>query len=177
LKPEVQPAGPDEPRFFGAILDEISFPHALSDRVCKRQAAAVRMLRETNVRLLIIDEVHNLLSGSRLQQRRLLNLLRWLGNELQIPLVAVGTADALHAIPEPTVSLCADPVSRPTPSYTFDRSGSLAGLRFVLATTQFFSSAAGFAARGYGSLHSGGRRASRPLSAPAAGRACSRRAS
>ena len=45
-----------------------------------------------------IDEVHNLLSGSRLQQRRLLNLLRWLGNELQIPLVAVGTAEALHAI-------------------------------------------------------------------------------
>jgi hypothetical protein len=33
-----------------------------------------------------------------LQQRRLLNLLRWLGNELQIPLVAVGTAEALHAI-------------------------------------------------------------------------------
>jgi hypothetical protein len=42
------------------------------------------------VHLLVIDEVHNLLSGSRLQQRRLLNLLRWLGNELQIPLVAVG---------------------------------------------------------------------------------------
>ena len=92
------PAGPDEPRFFGAILDEIGFPHMLSDRVSKRQDSAVRMLRETSVRVLIIDEVHNLLSGSRLQQRRLLNLLRWLGNELQIPLVAVGTAEALHAV-------------------------------------------------------------------------------
>lgn len=92
------PAGPDEPRFFGVILDELGFPHLLSDRVSKRQDAAVRMLRETSVRILVIDEVHNLLSGSRLQQRRLLNLLRWLGNELQIPLVAVGTADALHAI-------------------------------------------------------------------------------
>ena len=56
------------------------------------------MMRGTGVRLLVIDEVQNLLSGSRLQQRRLLNLLRWLGNELQIPLVAVGTAEALHAI-------------------------------------------------------------------------------
>jgi hypothetical protein len=92
------PAGPDEPRFFGAILDELGFPHLLSDRVAKRQDAAVRMLRETTVRVLIVDEVHNLLSGSRLQQRRLLNLLRWLGNELQIPLVAVGTAEALHAV-------------------------------------------------------------------------------
>jgi Bacterial TniB protein len=70
----------------------------LSDRVAKRQEAAVWMMRETGVRLLIIDDVHNLLSGSRLHQRRLLNLLRWLGNELQIPLVAVGTAEALHAV-------------------------------------------------------------------------------
>lgn len=92
------PTGPDEPRFFGAILDQLGFPHMLSDRVAKRQEAAVRLMRETGLRLLIIDDVHNLLSGSRLHQRRLLNLLRWLGNELQIPLVAVGTAEALHAI-------------------------------------------------------------------------------
>lgn len=92
------PAGPDESRFYGAILDELGFPHMPSDRVAKRQGVAVRMMQETSVRVLIIDEVHNLLSGSRLQQRRLLNLLRWLGNELQIPLVAVGTGEALHAV-------------------------------------------------------------------------------
>jgi Bacterial TniB protein len=92
------PPGPDEARFFGAILDELGFPHLLSDRVARRQEAALRIMRQTSVRLLIIDEVHNVLSGSRVQQRRLLNLLRWLGNELQIPLVAVGTAEALHAI-------------------------------------------------------------------------------
>jgi hypothetical protein len=92
------PAGPDEPRFFGAILEEIGFPHMLSDRVSKRQDAALRMMREMQVRVLMIDEVHNMLSGSRLQQRRLLNLLRWLGNELQISLIAVGTAEALHAV-------------------------------------------------------------------------------
>jgi hypothetical protein len=92
------PAGPDEPRFFAAILNELGFPHRYVDRLSKRQDAAVRMLRETGVRVLVIDEVHNLLSGSRVQQRRLLNLLRWLGNELQIPLVAVGTAEALHAV-------------------------------------------------------------------------------
>jgi len=92
------PPGPDEPRFFGAILQELGFPHLLSERLAARQEAALRTLRQTNVRVLIIDEVHNVLSGSRLQQRRLLNLLRWLGNELQIPLVAVGTAEALHAM-------------------------------------------------------------------------------
>jgi hypothetical protein len=92
------PPGPDELRFFGAILKEIGFPQGRSERLAKCQDTALRMMGETDVRLLIIDDVHNILSGSRVQQRRLLNLLRWLGNELQIPLVAVGTADALHAI-------------------------------------------------------------------------------
>lgn len=92
------PAGPDEARFFGAILSELGSPLMPSAQVCRRQEAAVRLLRETSVRLVVIDEVHNLLSGSPLQQRRMLNLLRWLGNELQIPLVAVGTAEALRAI-------------------------------------------------------------------------------
>lgn len=92
------PAGPDESRFFGAILKELGYPALLPDRVGKRQDFAVRLLRETDVQILVIDEVHNLLSGTRLHQRRLLNLLRWLGNELQIPLVAAGTADALHAV-------------------------------------------------------------------------------
>jgi type II secretory pathway predicted ATPase ExeA len=63
-----------------------------------KQDLAMRLLRATDVRMLIIDEAHNLLSGAAIQQRRFLNLLRWLGNELQIPLVAVGTAEALRAI-------------------------------------------------------------------------------
>jgi hypothetical protein len=88
------PAGPGEPRFFGAILEELGFPHMLTERLAARQEAAIRTLRLTSVRVLVIDEVHNVLSGSRLQQRRLLNLLRWVGNEPQIPLVAVGTAEA-----------------------------------------------------------------------------------
>jgi hypothetical protein len=92
------PPGPDERRFFGAILDAIGLPSAPTDRIAIRQDTAMRLLRATAVRLLVIDEAQNVLSGSRLQQRRLLNLLRWLGNELQIPLVAVGTAEALHAV-------------------------------------------------------------------------------
>jgi hypothetical protein len=92
------PPGPDERRFFGAILDALAFPFAPSDRVARRQDAALRLMRSTGVSLLIIDEVHNLLSGTQVHQRRMLNLLRWLGNELQIPLVGAGTAEALRAI-------------------------------------------------------------------------------
>lgn len=92
------PAGPDERRFFGAILDALGLPGLPSDGVAARQDAALRLMRMTGVRLLIIDELHNVLSGTPAQQRRLLNLLRWLGNELQIPLAGVGTAEALRAI-------------------------------------------------------------------------------
>ncbi|MFC4523615.1 TniB family NTP-binding protein [Cupriavidus pinatubonensis] len=92
------PAGPDERRFFGAILAELGMDHWPKERVAAQQNLAVRLMRTADVRVLVIDELHNVLSGPVLQQRRLLNLLRWLGNELQIPLVGVGTAEALRAI-------------------------------------------------------------------------------
>lgn len=92
------PCGPDERRFFGAILDAMGLGPWRGDNIAARQDLAVRMLRQTGVGLLVIDELHNVLSGAPSQQRRLLNLLRWLGNELQIPLVGVGTAEALRAI-------------------------------------------------------------------------------
>ena len=92
------PSGPDEGRFFGAILEALGMPYSARDRVAAKQDAAVRIMRATGARLMVIDELHNLLSGPTLQQRRLLNVLRWLGNELQIPLVGVGTAEALRAI-------------------------------------------------------------------------------
>lgn len=92
------PPGPDEGRFFGAILDALGMPFSPRDRIATKQDTAVRVMRATGVRMLVIDELHNVLSGSAMQQRRLLNLLRWLGNELRIPLVGVGTAEALRAI-------------------------------------------------------------------------------
>jgi len=97
LKVQMPPA-PDERRFFSGVLEALGAPDRSNDRLAAKQDMAMRMLRATNARLLVIDEVHNILSGSRDQQRRFLNLLRWLGNELQIPLVAVGTSEALRAI-------------------------------------------------------------------------------
>lgn len=93
------PASPDEHSFFSAILNALGAGDRINDRRLQvKQDLIVRLMRATAVRLLAIDEVHNLLCGSAQQQRRFLNLLRWLGNELQIPLVAVGTAEGLRAI-------------------------------------------------------------------------------
>ncbi|HFV3782271.1 TPA: TniB family NTP-binding protein, partial [Escherichia coli] len=44
------------------------------------------------------DELHNVLAGNSVNRREFPNLLRFLGNELRIPLVGVGTRDAYLAI-------------------------------------------------------------------------------
>ena len=48
--------------------------------------------------MLMIDEVQHLLSGSYRQQRQALNFVKSLGNLLRIPIVALGTPDALQVI-------------------------------------------------------------------------------
>ena len=58
----------------------------------------LRLLRGGEVRMLVIDELHNVLAGSGDRRREFLNLLRFLGNELRIPLVGVGTREAYLAI-------------------------------------------------------------------------------
>jgi hypothetical protein len=44
-----------------------------------------------DVRMLIIDEIHTMLAGSFWEQRRFLNSLQLLANDLRLPLVCVGT--------------------------------------------------------------------------------------
>jgi hypothetical protein len=44
--------------------------------------------------MLVIDEVHSLLAGTYREQRTLLNALRFMANDLRIPLVCLGTPEA-----------------------------------------------------------------------------------
>lgn len=62
----------------------------------------------------VIDEVHNRLAGTPREQRRALNLLKFLTNPLRIPIVCLGTDDALRAmLSEPQVASRFEPVKRP----------------------------------------------------------------
>jgi Bacterial TniB protein len=59
----------------------------------------VRVLaRQLGVRMLIIDEIHSMLSGTFREQRIFLNALRFLANDLRLPLVCVGTPEAKQAL-------------------------------------------------------------------------------
>ncbi len=92
------PNVPDESRFYNAILSQIYAPFRASARVDQRQLQVIRMLDAINVKLLVIDEIHNILAGTTMKQQQFRNAIRYLGNELQIPIVGVGTRDAYFAI-------------------------------------------------------------------------------
>ena len=92
------PPVPDERRFYQAILTLAYAPFRPSHNVAQLQSEALRLLATLKVRLLIIDEIHHLLGGPLLRQRSFLNVIKYLGNELQIPIVAAGTDDAFNAI-------------------------------------------------------------------------------
>ena len=92
------PPGPDEGRFYNAILEALSTPYNPRERVAQKQIQVLRMLKRIGIRMLIIDEVHNVLTGAVTKQRQFLNVLKYLGNDLQITLVGLGTKEALRAL-------------------------------------------------------------------------------
>jgi hypothetical protein len=56
------------------------------------------LARQLEIRMLIIDEIHSILAGTYREQRIILNAIRFLANDLRIPLVCVGTHEAKQAL-------------------------------------------------------------------------------
>lgn len=92
------PPAPTVGRLYAAILAGLGVPGALHPRSPDREGAALYLLRRVECRMLVLDELHNLLAASSPRQRELFNLLRYLGNELRIPLACLGTREAYLAI-------------------------------------------------------------------------------
>lgn len=92
------PSEPSVIRFYVALVTAMGAPLRLRPRMPEIEQLALGLLRKVGVRLLVIDELHNVLAGNSVNRREFLNLLRFLGNELRIPLVGVGTRDAYLAI-------------------------------------------------------------------------------
>lgn len=74
----------------------VRLPSNAKERDLRR--AAVEMLRKVGCRVLIIDEMHNLLEGSSLAQRKGLNSIKYMMNELGRPVIAAGTDEVFNAV-------------------------------------------------------------------------------
>lgn len=56
------------------------------------------LAQQLEVRMILIDEIHSILSGTGREQRVILNSIRFLANELQVPIVCAGTPHAKQAL-------------------------------------------------------------------------------
>jgi hypothetical protein len=92
------PSDPSINRFYAMLLAALGAPLRPRMRTQELEHQALALLRAVGTRLLIIDELHNILAGPMRLQLEFLNLIRFLGNELKIPIIGVGTKEAYLAI-------------------------------------------------------------------------------
>ncbi len=59
---------------------------------------ALTLLRKVAPRVIVVEEVHNLLAGTAHEQWASLNLLKFRWNQLKCPFVELDTRDALAAM-------------------------------------------------------------------------------
>jgi len=92
------PPVPDENRFYNIILDRLFAPYKPHDHVSKKQIQVISLLKRVGLKMLIIDEIQHILAGHLDKQRQFLNVIKYIGNELKVPIVGVGTKEAIRAI-------------------------------------------------------------------------------
>ena len=82
--------------FYDAILRSLKAPYRSTARAQAKWDQLLQLLAAVGTRVLILDEVNNLLIGKVDQRSMVLNSLKSLSNELKIPVVAMGTQDAVR---------------------------------------------------------------------------------
>ncbi len=92
------PPSADEKGLYISILERFFAPYRASDAVSKLRYQVVHMFRACHVQMLIVDEFHSLLTGSAIKQREVMNAVKLLCNELAIPIVGVGTREAVRVL-------------------------------------------------------------------------------
>jgi replication-associated recombination protein RarA len=92
------PPEPEEKSFYEELLHALDSPVHHGHTASQMRRTARDLLTFVDARMLVIDELHSLLAGTHRQQQILLNTIRFLANDLKLPLVCAGTADAKRAL-------------------------------------------------------------------------------
>lgn len=92
------PLGPSDIAFYGEILKKLyeNIPARQSademrDRVCE-------ILQKIETKVLVVDELHNILAGASKKQQLMLNAIKYLSNTLKISIIGGGTDDLVRAM-------------------------------------------------------------------------------
>jgi replication-associated recombination protein RarA len=92
------PPEPLEKDFYDELLIAMGSVVSASSSMVSVRSRARTFARQFGLRLLIIDEIHAMLAGTFRQQRIFLNSIRFLANDLHLPLLCVGTQEAHQAL-------------------------------------------------------------------------------
>lgn len=92
------PPSADEKGLYVSILERFWAPYQATAPAAKLRYQAIHQLRRCKVRILIIDEFHSLLTGPATKQREVMNAIKLMCNEVGIPVVGVGTRDAVRVL-------------------------------------------------------------------------------
>lgn len=91
------PGGPDTAMLYNNILDKILIPYKKSHTLSQKETLIKHHADRLGTRMLVIDEINNILAGSAAKRAFFMNSLKGLGNQLRLNIVTFGISTALLA--------------------------------------------------------------------------------
>lgn len=88
----------DEKALYASILSALGAPFRSTDIAAKLHHQLIHLMRQLHVKMLILDEIHNILISTPIKQREIMNVIKNLTNNLNIPIIAAGTMDAVQVL-------------------------------------------------------------------------------
>ena len=92
------PPSADEKGLYMSILERLEAPYRVTAPARDLRFKTVNLLEVCHTKMLVIDEFHSLLTGSPRKQCELMNTVKMLCNELAIPIIGVGTQEAVQVL-------------------------------------------------------------------------------
>lgn len=92
------PMAPDVGRLYNELLDGFNASYNLGDDVEKKRRKLKSLLTSSQTRVIVVDEIHNILVGFTRKQQEMLVALKQLSNDTKIPLAVLGTHAAYRAV-------------------------------------------------------------------------------
>jgi hypothetical protein len=83
---------------YNRMLAQLGVPDAARYAGSDRERMLLKLCRAADLRLLIVDEIQDILTSTARQQRIALDTIKFLMNELSLPILALGTSQAPTAM-------------------------------------------------------------------------------
>jgi hypothetical protein len=97
LSVEAPPAG-DVSSFYDDCLTQVNAIFNFRSRPNEKKSQLMAHLRAVGLKVLLVDELHNISDGATNRQAHFLTILKYMTNQLDIALVCAGTDDGLSII-------------------------------------------------------------------------------